>query len=193
MPVITGNDLVFTFRHYENVPYKWGGSLPWTGWDCSGACNYVCGVIYHLAIPGYNAGGWGPFQGHGPVVADWISWIGVTRGVFGPVQPVPGDLIAWGPNVHMGMAIDATRFVSAANPSAGTIEADIGSFFNYAPYVLRLLQIRTGATVPQGVPLPQLPAASSMTSWAESVRAVSNRTSGAVANLSRTAAAIRRL
>lgn len=192
MPSITGEQLVSTFRHFEFVPYVWGGASTALGWDCSGACNNIVGWQYHLAIPGHNAGGFNPFFEHGPVVADWIQWIGVTKGVFGPVTPAPGDLIAWGPNVHMGMAFSATRFVSAANPTDGTIEADIGTFFNFAPYVLRLTEVVIGATLPSGVPIPpQLPA-NPMTNWASTVRAAAARGNGAASNLSRFAAAIRR-
>ena len=153
MAETTGTSLVNSFRQLEHVRYLWGGSDPISGWDCSGAVNWVCGFIYKLAIPGFGPGQFRVGSGHGPVVADWIQWSGVTRGSFGPVQPRAGDLIAWAPNVHMGMAINSTRFVSAANPNQGTIEADIGSFFNYAPFVLRLLQVRIGAS------LPSIPAA----------------------------------
>lgn len=191
MPIVTGADLVFTERRFEYVPYQWGGYTPNTGWDCSGMQNWVIGAIYKLAIPGVPAGSYGFNSGHGPVVADWINWVGVQRGVFGPVTPVAGDLLAWGPNVHMGMAINGTRFVSAANPGSGTIEADIGSFFNYFPVVLRLLEIRVGATVPQGVPVPQLPAASSMTNWSGTITAAAARANGAASNLSRFALAVR--
>lgn len=148
MAFTNGAALVNTFRQYEYVQYAWGGNSPDTGWDCSGAVNWVCGFKYKLLIPGFGAGQYGPGSRHGPVVQDWIQWTGVTKGVFGPVRPSPGDLIAWGPNVHMGMAIDQNRFVSAANPNAGTIEANIGGFFTWAPYVLRLLQVRTGASLP---------------------------------------------
>ena len=192
MAVITGNMLVDKFRQYEYVRYTWGGASPDTGWDCSGACNYIIGWLFKLDIPGFGPGAWGPGAGHGPVVGDWIQWVGVTRGVFGPVVPAPGDLIAWGPNVHMGMAIDGTRFVSAANPNDGTIEANIGSFFTWAPFVLRLLQTRTGATTPPGLPIPRLPAASSMTNWSGTISATAARANGAASNLSRFALATRR-
>lgn len=192
MPVITGNDLVGTFRTYEYVPYLWGGWTPGTGWDCSGAVNWIVGGIYHLAIPGVGPGAFGENYGHGPVVADWISWIGVTRGAFPNVSPLPGDLIAWGPNQHIGMAINAGRFVSAANPQDGTIEADISGFFTYAPYVLRLLQTRIGATVPAGVPIPPPLPANPMVNWAGSVRAAAGHGGRAAANLHNFASAIRR-
>jgi cell wall-associated NlpC family hydrolase len=192
MPVVTGNDLVFTARKFEWVGYLWGGSNPNFGWDCSGYMNWIIGGIYHLAIPGFNAGAFGVNSGHGPVVADWIQWIGVTRGMFGPVTPLPGDLIAWGPNQHMGMAINGTRFVSAANPMQGTFEADIGSFFNWAPFVLRLLEIRTGATVPAGVPIPPPLPRNPLTNWAATIGATSGRTERAASNLSKFATVIRR-
>lgn len=145
MATITGNMLADFMKSALGAPYVWGGSNPISGWDCSGAMNFDIGAHFHLAIPGFGPGQYNDTSGHGPVVGDWIQWVGVTKGVFGPVQPLPGDLIAWGPNVHMGMAVSNTRFISAANPSAGTIEADIGSFFTWAPFVLRLLQIRIGA------------------------------------------------
>lgn len=190
-PIPSGNQLVATFRSYEYVPYLWGGYTPNTGWDCSGACNWITGAIYHLLIPGFLPGTFGFNSGHGPVVADWINWGGVTRGMFGVVTPLPGDLIAWGPNQHMGMAFEANRFVSAANPSQGTIEADIDTFFNYTPYVLRLRQVSlTGGTtigIPSPSPLPLNP----LTSWAATIDAASARTNGAASNLSRFALATR--
>lgn len=154
--LITGSDLVNWLRSKEFVRYVWGGANPITGWDCSGCMNWVIGAQFHLAIPGYAPYGFNDMSGHGPVVQDWIDWIGVTRGVFPNVSPLPGDLIAWQPNVHIGMAFSPTQFVSAANPNQGTIEADIGSFFPWAPFVLRLVQIRAGATLPS-IPAPPGP------------------------------------
>lgn len=192
MAVITGNDLVATERQYEWVAYVWGGSNPQTGWDCSGMQNWIFGGIYHLAIPGFNAHTFDTFSGHGPVVADWIQWIGVAKGMWAPGRSVAGDIIAWGPNQHMGLAIDGNRFVSAANPFQGTFEADIGSFFNYTPYILRNIQIQTGATAPLGTVGYTPPAAKSMTNWAGTIGAAATHTRGAAANLSRFASAIRR-
>jgi cell wall-associated NlpC family hydrolase len=142
------------FRTYEWVAYVWGGYIPTRGWDCSGACNWVCGNDFQLAIPGFGPGGFNPGSGHGPVVGDWIQWIGVAKYAFGPVTPQPGDLIAWGPNVHMGMAINGTRFVSAANPTDGTFEADIATFFPYSPYILRILQVLIRPSLPSVPPAP---------------------------------------
>lgn len=192
MAPITGNDLVRTEEQYEWVAYLWGGSNPNTGWDCSGMQNWIIGGIYHLAIPGFAPGAFGVFSGHGPVVADWIQSSLVTRGTFGPVQPLPGDLIAWGPNQHMGMALNATRFVSAANPFRGTIEADIGSFFNYTPYVLRLLQVQIGATAPYGTIGYTPPSARSMTDWSVAISATARHTNGVAQHLSHFSNLIRR-
>jgi cell wall-associated NlpC family hydrolase len=193
MPALpTGEQLVTTFRSYEYVPYEWGGYTPNTGWDCSGACNWITGAIYHLLIPGFLPGTFGYNSGHGPVVADWINFGGVTRGWFGAVQPLPGDLIAWGPNQHIGMAFSATRFVSAANPSAGTIEADIGSFFNYTPYVLRIRQVSLTGGTPIGIPSPTPLPANPLTNWAATISLTSGRTERAASNLSSFASVIRR-
>ena len=192
MATVTGDDLVHTENQYRWVAYVWAGSNPQTGWDCSGMQNWIIGGIYHLLIPGFGAGQFTTFSGHGPVVADWIQSSLVTKGVFGPVTPLPGDLVAWGPNAHMGMAISSTRFLSAANPLDGTIEADISGFFNFAPYVLRLLQVRTGATVPAGVPLPPPLPRNPLTNWAATIGATTGRTGRAASNLSAFGNAIRR-
>jgi cell wall-associated NlpC family hydrolase len=148
MAKTTGQMLVNTFRQYEYVHYEWGGASPDTGWDCSGACNWIVGFKYELSIPGFDAGTYGPGRGHGPVVGDWANWVGVSRGAFPHVRPGPGDLLAWQPNVHMGMAINATRFVSAANPNQGTIEANIDGFFPWSPLVLRIIQLAIGPSLP---------------------------------------------
>lgn len=156
MSTVTGEDTVKTFQSFEWVAYLWGGASPGTGWDCSGAVNWIYGERYGLAIPGYGPGQWTSAQGHGPVVQDWIQWIGVARSAWAPGRSAAGDIVAWGPNVHMGIAINGTRFVSAANPTDGTIEADIGSFFPYAPYILRDLQIEIGAPL-LSIPRPPGP------------------------------------
>lgn len=154
MTLLTGNDLVNKFRSFGDVPYQWGGASQVLGWDCSGAINNIVGWQFHLAIPAHNPGGFNPAFEHGPVVADWISWIGVTRGNFPDVTPQPGDLIAWGPNTHMGMAVSATRLRSAENPNAGTREDDIAGFFSFNPFVLRLLQVTIGTSLPS---IPRAP------------------------------------
>lgn len=156
MPKTTGQELINTFLTYNYVGYAWGGASPDTGWDCSGACNYVVGWLYKLAIPGYGPGEYGPGKGHGPDVGEWCDWIGVGKGAFPNVRPSPGDLIAWQPNVHMGMAVNATQFMSAENPSAGTRVDDISGFFNWDPLVLRIIQLGIGPSLPSlpGAPGP---------------------------------------
>ena len=192
MAKISGADLLKTARQYEWVAYVWGGSNPQTGWDCSGYVNWIYGGIYHLALPGVAPDSFSTFSGHGPVVADWIQWIGVTRAAWSPGRSGAGDLIAWGPNQHIGIAIDGSRFVSAANPMQGTIEADIGSFFNYGPYLLRDLEVLSGATAPFGTIGYTPPAANSMTDWSDTIDQAAARGRGAAGNLHNFATAIRR-
>lgn len=192
MAVKTGLELVTEFRRFEWVGYTWGGSSPGTGWDCSGACNWITGEWGLLDIPGHLRGTWTSAQGHGPVVADWINWSGVVREPWGPDNTVAGDLIAWGPNQHMGMAFDALNFVSAANPNQGTIEAPIGQFFNYEPWRLRLVDLIVSGGTTVGIPSPAPLPANPMTNWAATIRAAAARGDGAASNLGRFASAIRR-
>lgn len=84
--------------------------------DCSSFVTMILGYRLRLAVPG---GHWGdpgmPPRAHGPVVSDYIAWNGaVTVGA-----PQAGDLVCYGPNEHIGFAIDADTFVSALNPSLG--------------------------------------------------------------------------
>lgn len=116
--VVTGDEIAATAQSHIGHPYVWGG------WDCSGMVSHVLSAQLGLAIPGYGPG---QFQGpppHGPVVSDYIAWRG-ARTIPGP--PEPGDLVCFGPDVHIGIAISATRMVSALNPKLGTQDTPISS------------------------------------------------------------------
>ncbi len=133
-------------KYVGKVKYVWGGANPATGWDCSGLVNYVACHDVGLNIPGYKGG---TFTGktHGPTVAGWLGWSGVE-----PVtSPAAGDLVVWGPDAHMGIALDSTRFVSAENQKYGTAIADIAGFGPVPPVFLRLRQA-TPASAKGGTP-----------------------------------------
>ena len=114
---VSGDQIAADAQRYIGHPYVWGG------WDCSGMVSHVLSADLGLALPGYRAG---LFQGpppHGPVVSVYIAWSGARNvGI-----PAPGDLVCFGPDVHIGIAISASRMVSALNPQLGTQESDIGS------------------------------------------------------------------
>lgn len=115
---VTGDQIAADAVRYVGRPYVWGG------WDCSGMVSHVLSADLGLAIPGYAAGQFTGPPPHGPVVSDYIAWAG-ARTVTGP--PAPGDLVCFGPDVHIGIALSGTRMVSALNPSLGTQESAIGS------------------------------------------------------------------
>jgi cell wall-associated NlpC family hydrolase len=122
-------------KYVGQVRYVWGGANPSHGWDCSGMVNWVCGHDLALAIPGLARGTQFDGSNHGPDVAQWIAWSGVAH-VAGP--PQPGDLVAWGPNGHIGVAVDASNMVSALNPAQGTQRTPIAVTHVGPPTYLRL-------------------------------------------------------
>jgi cell wall-associated NlpC family hydrolase len=107
----TAQQAVADAMRYTGHPYVWGA------WDCSGFMNHVFGQDLSMAIPGYQAGTYTGPPPHGPVVSDWIAWDGAVT-IPGP--PQPGDLVCFGPDVHIGMATSSDQFISALNPALGT-------------------------------------------------------------------------
>ena len=106
-------------RYVGRWTYVFGGTPAPPGkleGDCSDFVTLVLGYELHLMTPG---GMWGapdmPPNAHGPVVSDYISWSGATT----VSTPQVGDLVCYGPNEHIGFAIDADNFVSALNPQLG--------------------------------------------------------------------------
>lgn len=141
----TGSMVAKAFMKYDGkVRYIWGGARPNPGWDCSGALNYVACHDVGLDIPGYKGG---TFDGsvHGPVVSDWIDWEGVTHiasATAGMASIRAGDILAWGPDVHIGVAISSTHFISAQDPALGTGVASISGASGLGIFVaMRLKQV----------------------------------------------------
>lgn len=145
----SGATLVNDERQYAGkVPYVWGGANPRHGWDCSGMQNWCIGHDLNLDIPGIPRGKRFDGSTHGPDVAGWLNWKGAAR-VAGP--PKAGDLVCWGPNSHMGMAIDATNMISALDPALGTRITPIAVTHVGVPTYLRL-RATVGAPGPGGQP-----------------------------------------
>jgi len=75
-----------------------------------------------MTLPGgVKFGGPGaPPSEHGPVVTDYATWVDTTA----VATPAAGDLCCWtglGPDGHIGIALSATRMVSALNGTDGTV------------------------------------------------------------------------
>lgn len=143
----TGAAIANDALKYVGHPYRWGGANP-QGWDCSGFVNWVCGHDLFLAIPGLPRGTQFDGQNHGPDVAQWLAWSGVAH-ITGP--PQAGDLVAWGPNFHMGIATSGTDLISALNPAQGTRVTPIAVTHTGVPTYLRL-RATGGSPSPGGSP-----------------------------------------
>ncbi len=57
-----------------------------------------------------------PPGAHGPVVSEYLSWSGAAD----VTTPQAGDLVIFGPDVHIGIAISGNQMISALNGTLGT-------------------------------------------------------------------------
>lgn len=128
MPTV-GQAVAAAMAH-QGHPYVWGG------WDCSGFINHVLGQQLGLAIPGYKAGQYAGPPPHGPVVSDWLT----TDLCVTVPAPKPGDLCIWGPDSHIGMYVGGGDFISALNPSKGTLKLHLTQ--SDAPGVLSFRRVK---------------------------------------------------
>jgi hypothetical protein len=148
----TAGQAVADFMRYEGHPYVWGG------WDCSGAINHVIGQDLGLAIPGYKARTYTGPPPHGPVVSDWLA---TDLCVTVPGPPKPGDLVIYGPDTHIGMAVSATRYLSALDPTLGTQISPISTGPG-APTYRRVKAFGLGGVIPAMPKHARAPAAGSV-------------------------------
>ncbi len=106
---------------YNGAGYVFGGA-PANGigdWDCSSFVNWVCGHDLSLAIPGDAAGTY-TGTSHGPVVAQWSAWSGLTTVGTDGTDAEPGDIVTFGLTVHMGIATGSNAMISAQDEALGT-------------------------------------------------------------------------
>lgn len=149
-PSVTPDELAQTALASIGHCYAWGGAVGKQGiacTDCSGMCNNWYGRIWKLAIPGFPAGTYDGTE-HGPSTVGWLDSVGQIVDVVDRSKAQAGDIACW--QTHMGMCIDNVEFVSAANPSAGTIKAPIDGFIpGESLFILRLKSVAPG-----GSPIP---------------------------------------
>jgi cell wall-associated NlpC family hydrolase len=86
-------------NHLTGVPYRWGGSSPQSGFDCSGLVQYVYGKL-GVRLPHYAAAQYGAGRR-------------VPRGSLRP-----GDLVFFSGLGHVGIYAGRDRFIHA--PQSGT-------------------------------------------------------------------------
>jgi len=119
----TGTWIAQDAQRYIGAGYVWGGVPGPSGvgpWDCSSFSNAVIGRDLKLAIPLYKPGTYHG-QSHGPTTTVWLVWSGAFT--INRADTAPGDLCIW--QSHMGIAVSATRYVSAYDSQEGTIERNI--------------------------------------------------------------------
>jgi peptidoglycan DL-endopeptidase CwlO len=79
---------------YIGVPYRWGGSSPSTGFDCSGFTMFVYAQV-GVSLPHYTG-------------AQWAMGTPVSRS-----QLQPGDLVFFNGLGHMGIYVGGNNFIHA--------------------------------------------------------------------------------
>ncbi len=91
---------------YLGVPYKWGGSNPTTGFDCSGLVQYVFAQV-GISLPHYTVSQW-KYAGGVPVPKNQLQ---------------PGDLVFFNGVDHVGIYIGFGDIIDAPHTGAN-VEID---------------------------------------------------------------------
>jgi cell wall-associated NlpC family hydrolase len=94
-----GLQVVHYARHLLGVPYRYGGTSPRTGFDCSGLVRYV---YEHFGISLAHSS-----------FADFASGRRVARSNL-----LPGDLVFFGGAGHVGIYVGHARFIDAPHTGA---------------------------------------------------------------------------
>ncbi len=97
-------------RKYLGVPYRWGGTDPRTGLDCSGL------VIVALRDAGFTVSG-------RPTASMFYFGRGIRSYPVTRAQVAPGDLVCW--PTHIGIAVSGKRMVHAPRTGRTVSESNI--------------------------------------------------------------------
>jgi cell wall-associated NlpC family hydrolase len=107
-----GQRVVSYSRHFLGVPYRWGGTTPRTGFDCSGLVRFVYSH-FGIALP-------------------HSTWGDLARGhSVGRRSLRPGDLVFFYGASHVGIYVGGNRFIDA--PHTGTV-VRVSTMNEYAGY-----------------------------------------------------------
>ncbi len=91
--------IIFHAKKGVGKKYRWGGTSPKTGWDCSGYIQYV-------------------FKQSGTKIARTKAWTGKQR--ISKYAAKPGDLVVQNGGSHVGIYAGGDKMYHAANPKTGT-------------------------------------------------------------------------
>jgi cell wall-associated NlpC family hydrolase len=96
---VFGDNVVSYARHFLGTPYRWGGSSPRTGFDCSGLVRFV--------------------YGHFGIVLPHSSWGDLSHGRRIARRSLrPGDLVFFYGAGHVGIYAGRNRFIDAPHSGA---------------------------------------------------------------------------
>ena len=99
-------------RHFLGIPYRWGGSSPRTGFDCSGLVRFVYG---HFGIPLPHS-----------------SWADLSHGHRILRRSLrPGDLVFFYDASHVGIYVGHGRFIDAPHTGAHVRISTMGAYAGY--------------------------------------------------------------
>ncbi len=138
----TGADAVTLARSFTGVPYRWGGTDPSTGLDCSGLTQLVYGRL-GVQLPRVAAD-----QAHAGTAVPSVA------------QAQPGDLVFFGsPAHHVGIYVGNGKMIDA--PHTGS-SVGVHSLYG-TPSAIRRVLPSAGSTPTAGAALAGVPYASLFT------------------------------
>jgi cell wall-associated NlpC family hydrolase len=140
---VFGERVVRYARRLVGVPYRWGGSSPSSGFDCSGFVRYVF-ARFGVALPHSSYADYGL----GRFISRWAL--------------EPGDLVFFSGLGHVGLYVGGGRFIHA--PHSGTdVEIDsLSGSYGGGYYGARRLVVPLAYRLPK---LPQAPGLGPLARW----------------------------